>query len=631
LSQRKLGATESGNIDADAAFSSERPDSEQSKQLMTAGTTREELTHYADRPLVFLGRYIRRHGLAHAAILAAVLIAVGCSVGSQYGLKSLVDALSGPKTGTAIWGAFAFLVALIAGDNLTWRLAGWLANYTFVAVTVDLRSDLFRHLTGHAPSYFADRMPGTLASRITATSNAVYAVETMFIWNVLPPCVATLGSIAFLATVSLQMTGAMILVAAVMIVVLFRLAARGAPLHRNFADCAAAADGEMVDVISNLPLVRAFGGLGYEHRRFDETIGRESTARRRSLFYLEKLRLLHALVTATLTAALLAWAVVLWQHNRVTTGDVVLVSTLGFGILHATRDLAVALVDATQHMARLEEAIATLLVPHALRDVPAAPPLRRQRSAIVFDDVCFAYPDGRKVFEHFHLRIEPEQRVALVGESGGGKSTLFALLQRFHDPQAGHIRIDGQDIATTAQDSLRAAIAVVPQDVGLLNRSVIENIRYGRPEIRESAVIAAADAARCTEFIERMPQGFATIIGDRGVKLSGGQRQRIAIARAILKAAPILLLDEATSALDTESESVVREALERVMEGRTVIASAHRLSTVADFDRIVVLRDGRILEDGPPDVLLARRGAYYALVEKERRRLSDAVFGDLVY
>jgi ATP-binding cassette subfamily B protein len=592
---------------------------------------REELTWYAERPLAFLGRYIKRRGLAHGAILAAVLIAVGCSVGSQYGLKALVDALSGPKTGTAIWGAFAILVGLIAGDNLFWRGAGWLANYTFVAVTVDLRADLFRHLTGHAPSYFADRMPGTLASRITATSNAVYAVETMFIWNVLPPVVATLGSIIFLATVSLQMTAAMTGVAVVMIVILFKLAARGAPLHRRFADCAAMADGEMVDVISNLPLVRSFGGLAFEHRRFDETIGRESAARQRSLSYLEKLRLFHAVVTATLTAGLLAWAVLLWQGHSISTGDVVLVSTLGFGILHATRDLAVALVDATQHMARLEEAIATLLVPHTLRDVPSAPPLRRHRGAITFSDVRFAYPDGRRVFERFNLHIEPEQRVALVGESGGGKSTLFALLQRFHDPQSGQIRIDGQDIATTTQDSLRAAIAVVPQDVGLLNRSVIENIRYGRPEISDADVIAAADAARCTEFIEMMPQGFATIIGDRGVKLSGGQRQRIAIARAILKGSPILLLDEATSALDTESEAVIREALDRVMEGRTVIASAHRLSTVADFDRIIVMRDGRILEDGPPDVLLASRGAYYALVEKERRRLADVALGDLVH
>jgi ATP-binding cassette, subfamily B, bacterial len=590
---------------------------------MKIGGTRDELTRYADRPFAFLGRYLGHRWIAHTAILIAVLVAVGCSVASQYGLKSLVDALSGPKDSPAVWQAFAVLVGLIAGDNLFWRLAGWMANYTFVAVTVDLRADLFRHLTGHAPSYFADRMPGTLASRVTATANAVYAVETMCIWNVLPPCIATIGAIAFLATVSLQMTAAMTVVAAIMIVLLFRLAARGAPLHRHFADCAAAADGEMVDVISNLPLVRAFGGLFYEHRRFDETIGREGAARRRSLFYLEKLRLFHAIVTATLTALLLAWAVLLWQRGAVTTGDVVLVSTLGFGILHATRDLAVALVDATQHMARLEEAIGTLLLPHALRDVPSAPPLYRRRGAIDVDNVRFVYPDGREVFDGLNLHIEPGERVAMVGESGGGKSTFFALLQRFHDPQAGRIRIDGQDIATTTQESLRAAIAVVPQDVGLLNRSVIENIRYGRPDIPESAVIAAAEAARCTEFIATLPQGFATTIGDRGVKLSGGQRQRIAIARAILKDAPILLLDEATSALDTKSEAAIRDALERVMDGRTVIASAHRLSTVADFDRIIVLRDGRIIEDGSPEALLARRGAYHALVHNERRRLAD--------
>jgi ATP-binding cassette, subfamily B, bacterial len=587
----------------------------------------DELTRYTDRPFAFLGRYLRKRAIAHAAIVSVVLFAVGCSVATQYGLKTLVDALSGAKTGAAIWQAFALLVALIAGDNLAWRLGGWMASCTFVGVTVDLRADLFRHLTGHAPSYFADRMPGTLASRITATSNAVYAIETMFVWNVLPPCVATIGAIAFLATVSLGMTAVMTAVAAAMILMLFRLAARGTPLHRDFADRAAAADGEMVDVISNLSLVRAFGGLAHEHRRFDETIGREGAARRRSLYYLEKLRLLHAAITGVLTAAMLAWALLLWQRGTITTGDVVLVSTLGFGILHATRDLAVALVDATQHMARLAEAIATLLMPHTLLDVPAAPPLRRQRGTIVFASVGFSYPDGRKVFDGFDLGIEAGQRVALVGESGGGKSTLFALLQRFHDPQTGRILVDGQDIATTTQESLRAAIAVVPQDVGLLNRAVIDNIRYGRPDIPGEAVHAASDAARCTDFIEMMPQGFATIIGDRGVKLSGGQRQRLAIARAILKDAPILLLDEATSALDSESEAAIRDALDHVMRGRTVIASAHRLSTVADFDRIVVMRHGRIVEDGPPKQLLARRGVYYTLVEKERRRLVESSVG----
>ena len=514
-------------------------------------SSHEELTRYASRPLAFLGRYIRRRGAAHAAILAAVLIAVGCSVGSQYGLKALVDALSGPKIGATIWSAFALLVALIVGDNLAWRFAGWLANYTFVAVTVDLRSDLFRHLTGHAPSYFADRMPGTLASRITATSNAVYAVETMFIWNVLPPCVATLGSIIFLATVSLQMTAAMILVAAVMIVVLFRLAARGAPLHRNFADCAAVADGEMVDVISNLPLVRAFGGLAFEHRRFDETIDRESTARRRSLSYLEKLRLLHAVVTATLTAFLLAWAVLLWQQiwSRPAMSCSSVPWASAFCMRRAISPSRWSMRPSTWRGSKKRSQ------PCSCRILSATCPRPRLCSGIAAASSSTtsvsSIPTAAKCSSISTCASSPRSALRWSANPAAGNRRFSLYCNGFTIRKRGHIRIDGQDIATTMQESLRAAIAVVPQDVGLLNRSVIENIRYSRPEISDSAVIAAADAARCTEFIEMMPQGFATIIGDRGVKLSGGQRQRIAIARAILKAAPILLLDEATSALDT--------------------------------------------------------------------------------
>ena len=346
-------------------------------------------------------------------------------------------------------------------------------------------------------------------------------------------------------------------------------------------------------------------------------------ARRRSLNYLERLRLLHAVITATLTAALLAWALRLWEAGTATTGDVVLVSTLGFGVLNATRDLAVALVDATQHVARLAEAVATLLTPHQLRDAPGATPLGRRRGGIELHAVRFAYPDGRRVFDGVSLRIEPGQRVGLVGESGSGKSTLVALLQRFHDLQGGRILIGGKDITEVTQESLRAALSVVAQDVSLLNRSVMENIRYGRPDATQDEVLSAAAAARCDDFIEALPQGFATIIGDRGVKLSGGQRQRLAIARAILKDAPILLLDEATSALDGDSEAAIRDAIDRLMRGRTVIAVAHRLSTLRGFDRIVVLQRGRVVEDGSPEQLLARPGIYRALVERELTRLAD--------
>jgi ATP-binding cassette, subfamily B, bacterial len=582
----------------------------------------DNLSGYAHRPFAFVLRYLRQRLSSHIIILLSVVAAVACSVGTQYGVKGLVDGLSaGTSRAGSVWLAFIFLMTLIAADNFLWRIASWTASFTFVGVTGDLRRDIFRHLTGHAPSYFSDRLPGMLTSRITATSNAVYTVENMFVWNVLPPCMATVAAIALIGTVSLPMAAGLIVIAGAMVVAMFRLAAAGKPLHDDFANKAAAVDGEMVDVINNMPLVRAFCGLRYEHDRFDATVGKELTARGRSLRYLEKLRLLHAGITVLLTIALLAWAIMLWQRGGATTGDVVLVCTLGLSILSATRDLAVALVDVTQHVARLTEAIATLLLPHELRDHPEAEPLVRSGAAIVFNNISFRYPGGLKVFDKFGLRLQPGQRVGLVGQSGGGKSSLFVLLQRFYDVQQGRITIDGQDIAKVTQQSLREAISVVPQDISLFQRSILENIRYGRPNATDDEVLRAAIAARC-DFVETLPEGLATMVGDRGVKLSGGQRQRIAISRAFLKDSPILLLDEATAALDSESEEAIREALGRLMRGRTVIAIAHRLATLRNFDRVVVLKGGKIIEDGPPDRLMQGQGPYRDLITQEMSRLA---------
>ena len=481
-----------------------------------------DLCDYAGSPLAFTFRYIRMRPLSHAVILAAVLGAVACSVGTQYGVKFLVDTLS-HGANAAIWTAFCLLGALIAVDNLLWRIASWIANYIFVAVTGDLRRDLFRHLMGHSPGYFADRMPGMLTSRVTATSNAVFTAENMVIWNVLPPVAATIAAIGLVITISLPMAGALALVAGIMVCLMFRLAAAGRPLHHDFARKAAAVDGDMVDVVTNMPLVRAFGGLMREHRRFDSTVDRELKARRRSLIYLEKLRIFHAVVTVLLTLGLLAWALVLWQRGAATTGDVVLACTLAISVLSATRDLAVALVDITQHIARLSEAVATLLVPHDLRDHPEAAPLIRRGASVKFEHIDFRYADGRQIFRDFTLPFRPGERVGLVGQSGGGKSTLFALLQRFYDVQAGRILLDGQDIARVTQESLREAIGVVPQDISMFHRSVMDNIRYGRPEATDDEVLEAAFAARC-DFIEDLPKGMRTIVGERGVKLSGGQR-----------------------------------------------------------------------------------------------------------
>ena len=281
-------------------------------------------------------------------------------------------------------------------------------------------------------------------------------------------------------------------------------------------------------MIGNMPVVRAFGGIAREHSRFDATLDRELGARQRSLRYLERLRLLHAVVTVILTIGLLAWAIVLWQRGAATAGEVVLVCTLGLSVLHATRDLAVALVDVTQHMARLSEALATLLVPHELRDVPGAAPLVGCGARVSFEDISFSYPDGHKIFSNFSLDIEPGQRLGLIGRSGSGKSTLFALVQR--------LRCSGRASRSMARRPgspfcrACAMISVVPGHLAV-SSLVMENIRLptGRDRRRGHAGL---HGRKCDQFIAGLPDGFETIVGERGFKLSGGQRQRIAIARA---------------------------------------------------------------------------------------------------
>ena len=248
---------------------------------------------------------------------------------------------------------------------------------------------------------------------------------------------------------------------------------------------------------------------------------------------------------------MLAWAIVLWQRGLATTGDVVLACTLGLSVLHATRDLAVALVDVTQHIARLAEALATLLVPHELRDHPEAQPLVKRGASVRFENVSFRYPDGEPGVRAISIcGSSPASASAWSVNRAAASRRCSRCCSASTTCRAGSILIDGQDIAKVTQESLRAAIAVVPQDISLFHRSVMENIRYGRPDASDGEVLAAAVAARCGDFIEALPDGMETIVGDRGVKLSGGQRQRIAIARAFLKDAPLLLLDEATSALD---------------------------------------------------------------------------------
>ena len=268
-------------------------------------------------------------------------------------------------------------------------------------------------------------------------------------------------------------------------------------------------------------------------------------------------------------------------------------------------------MDATQQVGAIEDTLRIIVQPHGLEDPETH--LMLAEGDITFENISFGYPGRALTFEHLNLHIPAGQKVGVVGPSGAGKSTLIQLLQRLDDVQGGRILIDGQDIRSVSQNSLRERIAVVPQETALFNRSILENIRYGRPDASDEEVVEAARRAFCDGFIRLLPLGYDTLVGERGVMLSGGQRQRLGIARAFLKDSPILILDEATSALDTQSEAEIQAALNNLVHNRTVVAVAHRLSTLASFDRIIVLREGRIVEDGSPQDLRNREGEFHAL------------------
>ena len=564
------------------------------------------------KPIAFLARYVRRRPWHFGGMFLLIVGAGSCAVAVQYGMKLLVDAMATTDRQQAdVWFPLGIFIGLIVIENVFWRLGGWLGCRTVVASCVDLRVDLFRHLTGHPMRYFAQHYAGALGNRISATGQAAGAIYGGLAWKIMPPCVDFAGAVLVLFTVHWQMAWALIGFVAVVGVLIVSFGIRGRSKHQRFAAQAARVGGELVDVVSNVWTIKAFSARDREAQRLAEEIGLEAHAQRRSWMYLEKARVIHDICLSLMAGGMLIWAIQLWLAGTVTAGDVVMVSALTFRILHGSRDLALALVDTTQQLGAIDDTLRIIVQPHELDD--PEPQLALSRGDIEFRQVNFSYPDGRKVFDAFDLHIPVGQKVGIVGPSGAGKSTLISLIQRLDDVQGGCVLIDGQDISEVSQDSLRARMAVVPQETALFNRSIRENIRYGRPEATDEEVIDAARHAFCDAFIRELPQGYDTPVGERGVMLSGGQRQRLGIARAFVKNAPILILDEATSALDTHSEAEIQAALANLMEGRTVLAVAHRLSTLANFDRVVVLEQGRIVEDGPPEQLRLMGGTFAAL------------------
>jgi len=472
------------------------------------------------------------------------------------------------------------------------------------------------HVARQSWAFFQNDFAGRIASRVIQTGPAVRESLVALITGVWYILVYGSSALVLLASadawlalpISVWFTG---------YVVLLRLfVPRMRDRSKAVSEARSMLTGRIVDTYTNILTVKLFA-----RARHEDAYVRDAIEEHTGLFYASlRLNTLFGFSLMTLNAMLVtgtgAIAIALWVHGRVEVGTVAMALPLSWQIISIAGWVAMRITEIFENIGVVQEGMMTIARPIALTDRPDARELTVTRGEITFDDVRFGYGRDSGLIDGLTLTVKPGERIGLVGRSGAGKSTLVNLLLRFFDLEDGRILIDGQEIAVATQESLRAQISVVTQDTSLLHRSIRENIRYGSPEASDGEIVAAARLAQAHEFIEHLEdwrgrRGYDSQVGERGVKLSGGQRQRIAIARVILKNAPILVLDEATSALDSEVEGAIQASLDTLMAGKTVIAIAHRLSTIARMDRLVILDHGRIVEQGTHDELL-RAGSHYA-------------------
>jgi len=567
--------------------------------------------------LPFLRPYRGRIGLA---LLFLVLAAVA-TLAFPLALRNLIDGgLVQTDRGAQVMALrehfvalFAVAVALGVFSAARFYMVSWLGE----RITADVRNAVYSHVLQQSPAFFETTQTGEVLSRLSADTTLVQTVVGSSLSMGLRNLVMGIGALAVLVW-----TNPMVMVQVLGVLVLIVLPAawfgrRVRKLSRASQDRAADASAIAAEVLNAIPVVQSYTAEGREAARFNQaTDNAFEVAVRRS-----KARSVLVAFIIIATSAALLWG--LYQGTqavmagRISAGHLgqtvlyVIILASAFAILGEVYGDLLRAAGATERLMELLASQSSVMSPPH----PTAAPVPVTGSKVQFEHVTFHYPSrpGQAALTDFSLDIAPGQTVALVGPSGAGKSTVFQLLLRFYDPAAGRVLKDGVPTRELALTDLRHGIGIVPQDAVIFSSSALENIRYGRPDASDAEVRAAAQAAFAEEFISALPQGFATFLGERGVRLSGGQRQRIAIARAMLKNPPLLLLDEATSALDAESERMVQAALESAMRGRTTLVIAHRLATVVKADRIVVLDQGRVVEQGTHAELLAAGGLYAGL------------------
>ncbi|MHC6225865.1 ABC transporter ATP-binding protein [Pseudomonas sp. X10] len=588
---------------------------------MSEGRDSWDIRHLPDTPMGFVWTFVQRYRMAYAGMLGLQIVAVVCAVMVPWALGQITRLVSqGLDAARAVdvltWPLAGFATLLVL-EMLCVRGASSLHVYTLPRQRRAVTHTLFAYLQQHSHRYITSEFAGALAHRISEVSLGTTQTLAILIFDLIPLLATLALAVLLLATASGWLAAFMGVWAVAFLGLCWFLARRSHPLARAFAAARSTSTGKVVDAVTNLTNIRLFARHPFEHQYLGQFLDREVAAASRSLGYMEKIRWFQNSCGVLLKLGILLLALWLWQRGSIDIATFVTATSLSLMIITDVAGLSRRLLEFFEATGNIANGVRTLVRPHEVTDPPVARELKVSHGEVRFVDVSFGYHPGKPIFQHLDLHIPAGQRVGLVGASGSGKSTLLSLLLRLYDVNGGQVLIDGQDVREVTQHSLHRQVGLIPQEPGLFHRSIRENIHYGCLEAEDDDLHAAIERAGARGFIEAMEHGYDSLVGERGVKLSGGQRQRIAIARVLLKNAPILVMDEATSSLDSITERFIQDKLDEIMEDKTTIVVAHRLSTVAHLDRIVVFDNGRIVEDGSHEALLARRGYYHRLWSRQ--------------
>ena len=566
-------------------------------------------------PARFCMRYARVYALFVYTMIGLEAGQAACSILLPYAIKQIMDAVVQAQAELApVWDVVASPFWLFAGLNLGVVLFARASGAILVILGPEIRRrvrrELFAYLQQHSQHYFMSNFAGSLANRIAEVAMSVAHTLWTVLFDFWPLAISFGVSLVLLGGVNLKLALVLAVWTGAYVIISFILASRCRRYARDYAAARSLVSGKIVDSVSNIMNAKLFARRDYERSYLEGYLNLEVKRARETYWFMEWIRWFQFIAAMILMLGIIGYALAIWGREGMTTGEFAMSASLALMLIEQARGLSRRFLEFFEYVGNINDGVNVIIRPYEVVDRRDAPTLIVSRGEIRIESVDFSYTLNRPVFTDFNLIIRAGERVGLVGYSGSGKSTMLNLILRLFEPQSGSILVDGQDIQQVTQESLRAAIAMIPQEPMLFHRTLMENIRYGRLEASDEEVIEAAHKAQAHEFIMETEDGYESLVGERGVKLSGGQRQRITLARAILKQAQILLLDEATSSLDSVTERSIQSSLEFLMAGKTVVVIAHRLSTLAHMDRIVVFHEGRIIEDGTHDGLLERSGHY---------------------